>query len=431
MKFIPSVISFILLSAHFYRAGYIWVSFLFLIFPCIYFIRKKWPIYVSFLALLSGAAVWLYSAAVAVMDRMSEGDPWVRMLLILSAVAGFTVFSAFYLKKELKGERYNQIIDSPVPGAAAFILTAVFLSAAVLKVKFSLLIADRFLPGSGWIEIFLLSIYAAWLTEIMIKGGKYIKHRRNLWLAFSAVFFVQLILGLSGLEKFLMTGKLHLPIPALIVAGPIYRGSGLFMPVLLGSAIILTGPAWCSFLCYIGSWDLAAGMAGKRPGAAPPWRQKLRVGILAAVIIAAFALRAFGVSTVIAAVLALMFGIGGVAVMVFWSRKKGLMMHCISYCPVGVITTLLGKISPFRIFISGGCTKCGACAKVCRYDALKLEDGITRPGISCTLCGDCIGVCGESAIYYKFPGLPPEKSRALFIVLAVSIHAVFMGLARL
>ncbi|HDJ22855.1 MAG TPA: 4Fe-4S binding protein [Candidatus Aminicenantes bacterium] len=54
---------------------------------------------------------------------------------------------------------------------------------------------------------------------------------------------------------FLMTGKLHLPVPALILAGPIYRGTLSFMLILFLVTIVLVGPAWCSHLCYVGAWD--------------------------------------------------------------------------------------------------------------------------------------------------------------------------------
>ena len=47
-----------------------------------------------------------------------------------------------------------------------------------------------------------------------------------MWLIFSIIFFTQLILGVAGVDKLLMTGKLHLPVPALIAAGPLYRAGG-------------------------------------------------------------------------------------------------------------------------------------------------------------------------------------------------------------
>jgi len=52
-----------------------------------------------------------------------------------------------------------------------------------------------------------------------------------------------------------MTGKLHLPTPSMILAGPAYRREIGFMTWLFLSTIILNGPAWCSHLCYMVSLD--------------------------------------------------------------------------------------------------------------------------------------------------------------------------------
>lgn len=54
---------------------------------------------------------------------------------------------------------------------------------------------------------------------------------------------------------FYMGGKLHLPIPAMILSGPLYRAELSFMNILFISTIVLSGPAWCSYLCYFGASD--------------------------------------------------------------------------------------------------------------------------------------------------------------------------------
>jgi len=432
MKYIPAIISFALLGAHFLRANDFWLMCFFMLFPFTFFIKRKWPINVSFIVLLISSLIWVRTTAVSIMIRVTQEAPWTRMTLIFSAVILFTVFSAFLLKSILKDNRYIDIIDFPKASTSAFLISNLLLTIAKLKVKFPILIVDRFVPGSGWVEIFLLSVYAAWLTEKMMDKNRFAKYRLVIWMLFSFVFFIQLILGLSGIERFLMTGHLHFPIPALIVAGPIYRGYGLFMPVLLGISLLIIGPAWCSFLCYIGAWDLQASRSQKKPLSSPAWVQKTRVIILISVICIAYLLRILGLSVTVVSVLALLFGLGGIVMMLLWSRKRGVMMHCISYCPIGVITTWLGKISLFRIRIGEGCTACNACVRACRYDALKFNSiQNDKPGISCTLCGDCIGSCKEKLISYKFLKLSHDNARTLFIVLAVSMHTVFMAVARL
>lgn len=230
----------------------------------------------------------------------------------------------------------------------------------------------------------------------------------------------------------MMTGRLHLPVPALIAAGPLYRGHGWFMLVLFGATILLVGPAWCSYLCYLGAWDDRAARLAGPPRSLPPWRRDLRPAALAGVLLGAFCLREAGAPAAVAAALAAAFGIIGVGIIFTWSRKTGVMAHCTAYCPMGWLACRLGKVSPFRIRIRQGCMECGACRRVCRYDALS-EQNIRnrRPGESCTLCGDCLAQCRKNEIEYHFLGLEPNRARALFIVIIVALHAAFLGVARM
>ncbi len=317
------------------------------------------------------------------------------------------------------------------------VLSAVFITAGMLIVvqimtKRPMLMVDRYFPGMGWIEIILLSLYAGFLTPKILNPKTSIRWRTILWLTFSVIFFSQLTLGILGLESFLMTGKLHLPIPALIIAGPVYRGDNFFMPILFGSTLLFIGPAWCSYFCYIGSWDLLASQQVKRPLPMPKWRQPLRIAILILVVAAAYFLKVSETPVSLVTRLAALFGLGGLAVIIVRSRKKGVMVHCTTYCPIGAVANVLGKISPFRLRIDDDCTGCRKCSMVCRYDALKpvnIEE--KAPGLSCTLCGDCIGTCKNSNIHYSFPGLSPQMARTLFIVIVVSFHAVSIGVARI
>ena len=149
-----------------------------------------------------------------------------------------------------------------------------------------------------------------------------------------------------------MTGKLHLPVPALIAAGPLYRGGGLFMAILFSASVLLVGPAWCSWLCYIGAWDDRCRAPRRSPARCRGWRPAMRIIVLVLVMGAAFALGRLGVGTFIAGWLAAGFGLVGVGLMVFWSRRTGHMTHCTAYCPMGWVATRLGKVSPWRLKIA-------------------------------------------------------------------------------
>jgi polyferredoxin len=195
---------------------------------------------------------------------------------------------------------------------------------------------------------------------------------------------------------------------------------------------LLTGPAWCSFLCYIGSWDNSLAKRTKLPKPLTEKKTLIRILLFSLVAVTALVFRVLGVSGSIATGLGLTFGIIGVGVMVAVSRKKGVMVHCVSYCPIGLAANWLGRLSPFRIRINASCTDCMACRSSCRYDALNRPDIIKRqPGLTCTLCGDCIGTCQENALQYRFLRLKSQTARTLFYVLIVSFHAVFLGVARL
>ncbi len=425
------VLAFLSLSAHFLRINFIGLTIVCLLVPFLLFYRKRWVVLVAGILLISGSVLWGINGYRLVMMRIHFGMPYARLVAIMGGVVLFTLFSAWILLRRKSRKRYSGDLSSAGVSVSVFFLTAVTLSMIQLKVQLNMLLLNRFLPGFGWVEIFLLSVYGAVVAARIYDHKTQAKWRIRVWHLFTIVFFTQLILGLLGFDFFLMTGQLHLPVPALIAAGPIYRGQEYFMVFLFLGTLILVGPAWCSHLCYIGAWDDAASRLKGEPGYYR--NDRVRIVITALVIATAILLRVFGVGWLSATILAAAFGFAGVGVMLWFSRKKGTMVHCTAYCPIGLFANILGKLNPFRIRIdTGGCTSCMACANVCRYSALTLKDiQAGKPSLTCTLCGDCIADCPENTIHYHFPGLSAETARKLFIVLVVTLHAVFLGVARI
>jgi len=315
---------------------------------------------------------------------------------------------------------------------AAFLLVLTTLGFMQERLHLRALLLDRFVPGAGWVEAVLLAVYAALVTRWLLDERRVATWRVRLWLLFSVVFFAQLGLGLLGFSKFLMTGALHVPVPAVIVAGPVFRGGGFFMPVLFGVTLLLVGPAWCSQLCYFGAWDNLAANALPRAKKTPGWMERLRWVSLALVVLVAIGLRAAGVPGIVAAGFGIGFGIGGVGFIVLWSRRKGVMTQCVAYCPIGALAATFGRVSPFRLEIGDGCDECRLCSLVCRYRALEMEDlRRKRAGGTCTLCGDCLASCHSGLIRFRFLGLSPTAARATFVALIAAFHAVFLGVARI
>jgi ferredoxin len=429
---IPAVVSCLLLAAHHLRFGEMGLVAAWLTAPFLLSFKEPWVRRVFIAILWLGAVMWIAIAAQNWQTRVTLGQPWARMVLILGGVAALTAGSSLIFFTRAVRERYRDQGQGSSGAGWAFFVTAALLSAVQVKAPLQPLLFERAAPGGGWFEVFWLSVYAGWLAEKMMVPGGSRTWRPWAWSLFSTVFFLQFLLGLLGFTSFLMTGELHLPVPAMIVAGPLFRGNGFFMPILFGATVLIVGPAWCSHLCYIGAWDDRASRLGGKPTTLPRWRRWARAGTLAGVIAVALLLRWLKVPGTIAALLGGAFGIIGVGLMATWSRKTGTMTHCTAYCPMGFIACRLGKISPFRLRIGQGCTECGACSRVCRYDALSDDDlRNRRPGESCTLCGDCLPQCRNMEIGYGFLSLTPDRARALFVVLVVSLHAVFLGVARM
>lgn len=316
---------------------------------------------------------------------------------------------------------------------AGVFLTVVFLLSFVQwKVENPMLLAERFIRGGGWFELVVVGLYGAIVAWFMQDPNKVARWRKYTWLAFSVVFFSQLLLGLMVSDVFLMSGKLHLPVPMMILAGPIYRGHTSVMTILFLSTVILSGPAWCSHLCYFGAIDnLAASGKTKRKPIRYKWALKWTVLLL--VIFGAITLRWMKAPILTATLIAGGFGIVGLGIILVISRREGRMVHCTSYCPIGTVVNLTHRINPFRMYIDdSSCTSCMLCTSSCKYDALNRVDILARrPASTCTLCGDCVSSCHAESIRYRFLKLSPETSRKLYLWITISLHAATMALARI
>lgn len=316
--------------------------------------------------------------------------------------------------------------------ALSFLLTVTLLAFVHIKIDPPLLLLERFLPGYGWIEIVFVGFYASLITNRMERPDRVEKWRKISWLVFSFVFFSQLLLGILFDDRFLMTGKLHLPVPAMIVAGPIYRLKISFMTMLFLSTILLTGPAWCSHLCYFGAFDNCMA-SGNRLRNRPVKNKIIIKHVLFFLFISVvIVFRISGISSLIATLAGIAFGVAGLVIMFIFSFRKNKMIHCILYCPVGSIVHILKYINPFRITIEKACTTCMACTLKCKYDALNFKDIRNhKPGLTCTYCGECIEACHQHAIQYRFLNLNSKNARNLYLILSISLHAVFLALGRI
>lgn len=431
LALLPATLSLLLLGAHFLRRGELGLAAGLGALPLLFLSRRAWVPLALTPILLGAIAIWAKTALLIARVRLSIGMPYGRMVVIIGLVAFFALLGIWLLRLPLLRRRFAVKQESAWASAAAFWLTAILLAIVKLKVARPLILADRFFFGAAWLEIAIAATYAAWAAEKLL-GLDHARWRKRIWLIFSLVFFAQPLLGFFVDARFFMkAGALHFPIPAVIVAGPLFRGENFFMLFLFLSTVVLVGPAWCSHICYLGSWDLLASARKKRPAEMPRWATPVRIGVLLLTFGAAFLLGRLGLSAFGATIGALTFLFAGLALMVFLSPRLGLMSHCISYCPIGLLAAVLGRVSPFRLTIEKSCTACGVCSLVCRYDALRKEHlERQKVGLNCTLCTDCISRCRTRDLRLTLWGRGGEGVRTAFIVLVVALHVSALCLAR-
>ncbi|MDA3928789.1 MAG: 4Fe-4S binding protein [Prolixibacteraceae bacterium] len=314
---------------------------------------------------------------------------------------------------------------------SVFVFVTFMLSMVQLKVETPMLLLERFIVGGGWFEIALVALFGAILAFKMQDPKQSGKWRRISWSIFSVWFFTQLLLGILIDDTFLLTGKLHLPVPAMIISGPIYRGEKSIMTLLFLSTIVLTGPAWCSQLCYFGAIDnlMAKGKTSRKK---INYKNPVKNILLLSIIVVTIALRFFNVSPLNATIVGGVLGLVGLAIIAFYSRKQNRMVHCSVFCPIGTVVNYLKFINPFRMYIDSNCDSCLACTSNCKYDALTISDIQNRKtGHGCTFCGDCISSCKTNSIKYKFFGFSSNNARNLYLFLTISLYSIFLAMGRI
>jgi hypothetical protein len=98
LRLLPVILSFLLLGAHFYRAGQVVLAGLCVAVLFLLFLRKHW-VPLLFQVLLALAALeWLRSLYFLAAMRIAWNEPWTRLALILGAVALFTLMSGLVFR---------------------------------------------------------------------------------------------------------------------------------------------------------------------------------------------------------------------------------------------------------------------------------------------------------------------------------------------
>lgn len=94
----PVGLSFLLLAAHFYRGHNLLLVGVLLALLALLALRQRWVPRVQQAALLLGALEWLRTLAMLVMERSAMGQAYLRLALILGAVAALTALSGLVFR---------------------------------------------------------------------------------------------------------------------------------------------------------------------------------------------------------------------------------------------------------------------------------------------------------------------------------------------
>jgi hypothetical protein len=99
--------SFLLLAAHFYRAGDPVLAAFSLALPFLLFLKEAWVARVVQAALLLGSIEWIRTLYLFAQQRIELGQPWTRLAIILGSVALFTALSALVFRSSSLRRRYS------------------------------------------------------------------------------------------------------------------------------------------------------------------------------------------------------------------------------------------------------------------------------------------------------------------------------------
>lgn len=114
-RLLPVILSFVILAAHFLRDGTLPLLVASLAVPLVLIIRKPWAPRIVQLALLLAAAEWIRTGVAIAQIRAAHGGPWLRMALILGAVALLALVSALLLQSRRVRKVYDSRLESPEP----------------------------------------------------------------------------------------------------------------------------------------------------------------------------------------------------------------------------------------------------------------------------------------------------------------------------
>jgi len=106
-RLILPFVALALLAAHFYRADWMLPAAATAALTLLLAVPRPWAARTLQLALVLGAIEWLRTLAAFAAMRMAVGQPYLRLVLILGAVAAFTLLAAWVFQHRALRRRFG------------------------------------------------------------------------------------------------------------------------------------------------------------------------------------------------------------------------------------------------------------------------------------------------------------------------------------
>ena len=107
VRLLPVILSAMLIAAHVVRRGHLFLAVGVLAMLPLLQVRRRWVPRVAQVVLLLATLEWLRTALVLAGERVSLGQPWVRMAVILGTVALVTAASALVFRRRAVRDWYG------------------------------------------------------------------------------------------------------------------------------------------------------------------------------------------------------------------------------------------------------------------------------------------------------------------------------------
>jgi hypothetical protein len=107
LRLLPAALALLVLGAHFLRAGYAALVAAALAVVALLFVRRPWAARTVQGALVLAVLEWLRTLALLAGERRAAGAPYLRMTLILAAVALATALSLLAFRSRAVKEHFR------------------------------------------------------------------------------------------------------------------------------------------------------------------------------------------------------------------------------------------------------------------------------------------------------------------------------------